>query len=596
MKQVEFSLYTLCILLILTSLYQDWLVEEWKSADLVDQQSFDVIVVGGEPEGVAAAVSAARNGANTLLIEHRDDLGGLFTYGKLNFLDLGYDKDGRWISRGIFREWHQRVGSGIVFDVDEAKRAFRQLAEQPNTLKLSLNTKLLKAVLAPDGKTLRAIIIQKGGKTYTLSAKRFIDSTQDADLAAMAGVPYFYGQEDLGLKNQSMSATLMIHLAGVNWSRLEESVQNYTHPFGSAQISDTYLWGFPRVPELYQPQEAGVRIRGLNIARNLDGTIYINALQIMGVNGLNATSRIEAIKRGKRETKHFVEYLRDVLPGFEEARIASYPPELYIRETRHILSEYQLPITDVWENKDHWDSIGMASYPVDVQTSKVNEKDILIVSPLQYAIPFRSLVPKKIDGLLVASRSSGYSSMAAGSARVVPTGMTTAQAAGAAAALSLDHSISFRELSRNREFIMELQQRLKSQGLLLYRFHLPFPYQNSSIYPILKNLLKTGLVRAGYHNNLYLSEPMEEAQFIEFLQRSCLINQGEKYCSDLKLWRQKNHLLNYQRPLTNKRFTQIIHELKLEQRVITPITATHQHMTNQEAYWSIYQILQNQRE
>lgn len=591
MKIVEITLYALCILLIMASFYQDWKIKEWKAAELVDQQSFDVIVVGGEPEGVSAAVAAARNGAKTLLIEHRDDLGGLFTYGKLNFLDLGYDKDGRWISKGIFWEWHQSVGSGIVFDIEEAKQAFRKLTDQPNNLKLSLNTKLVKSVLASDGKTLTGIVVQTKGKTYTLHAKRFIDATQDADLAAISGVPYFYGQEDIGLNNQTMSATLMIHLKGINWSRLEAAMQEQSHPFGNAQISSTYLWGFPRIPELYQPQEPGVRMRALNIARNLDGTIYINALQIMGVNGLSHTSKLEGMERGKRETVHFVEYMRQQMPGFEEAQIASFPPELYIRESRHIVAEYQLPITDVWENKDHWDSIAMASYPVDVQTSTVKEEDILIVSPLQYAIPFRSLVPKKIDGLLVASRASGYSSMAAGSARVVPTGMTTGQAAGTAAALSIRQQLSFRDLSRNRESIVKLQMKLKRQGMLLYSFHLPFPYQDNPIYPSVKNLLNTGLIRAGYHNILYLNKPMEESRFIEFLRRSCQVDSNREHCSALEIWQKKNFLRNTHQPLTSKRIAQIIYDLKLEHKVIIPVFGRHQHITNQEAYWSINLIM-----
>src|SRR5690606_4508426 len=106
--------------------------------------------------------------------------------------------------------------------------------------------------------------------------------------------------------------------------------------------------------------------------------------------------------------------------------------ELYVRETRHIKAFYQLPISDVWENKDHWDSIAFGSYPVDMQATTPKGKDEIVVNPKQYAIPFRSLVPIGKENLLVASRSSGYSSLAAGSARIIPTGMSTGEAAGVA--------------------------------------------------------------------------------------------------------------------------------------------------------------------
>ena len=150
---------------------------------------------------------------------------------------------------------------------------------------------------------------------------------------------------------------------------------------------------------------------------------------------MNEASKQAAIATGKKETLHILKYLQTNFPGFEKAEIVSYPEELYVRETRHIWAEYQLPMADLWKNSDQWDSIGIASYPVDVQAQTPHDYGYVIASPKQYAIPFRSLVPKDIDGLLVVGRSAGYSSLAAGSARIVPTGMVTGEAAGTAAAL-----------------------------------------------------------------------------------------------------------------------------------------------------------------
>ena len=100
----------------------------------------DVVVVGGEPEGVAAAISAARNGASVILIEHRDELGGLFTYGMLNFLDIPQGPDGHSISRGIFEEWHTLVGKQSAFDVELAKQVFRQMVEAEGNITLLTET------------------------------------------------------------------------------------------------------------------------------------------------------------------------------------------------------------------------------------------------------------------------------------------------------------------------------------------------------------------------------------------------------------------------------------------------------------------------
>ena len=133
------------------------------------------------------------------------------------------------------------------------------------------------------------------------------------------------------------------------------------------------------------------------------------------MDGLSETAKAEAVEKGKRETKPIVDYLRKEFGGFENAEIAGYPTELYVRETRHILAEYQLPMSDVWKNSDHWDNIGYSAYPVSVQAQTPHDYGYVISTPSQYAIPFRSLVPLEIDGLLVVGRSAGYSSLAAGS-------------------------------------------------------------------------------------------------------------------------------------------------------------------------------------
>ena len=98
---------------------------------------YDVMVIGGEPEGVAAAVSAARNGSNTLLVESREELGGLFTYGMLNFLDIPQGEDGKSVSRGIYEEWHHLVGGGNAFGITEAKAAFKKLVDEEENITLS---------------------------------------------------------------------------------------------------------------------------------------------------------------------------------------------------------------------------------------------------------------------------------------------------------------------------------------------------------------------------------------------------------------------------------------------------------------------------
>lgn len=476
-------------------------------------KDYDVVVVGGEPEGVAAAIAAARNGANTLLIEKRDGLGGLMTYGMLNFIDIARDPKGKILNSGIFAEWHKLVGNDDVFDVVEGKNAFLKLVQAEPNLTLALSSTVEKVIT--ENHQVTEIIVKDPSGQHSYTAKRWIDSTQDADLAALAGVPYFIGGEDLGIKDQKMAVTLMIHLKNVDWPGIKAAIT--TKKFGYGKMTATAAWGFGKLHQLYQPIDPTTHLRGLNIAKEKDGTVYINALQIFGADELKETTRQDAILRGKAETKFILAYLRKEFPGFENAAIADYPPELYVRETRHIQAEYQLPISDVWENRDQWDSIGFGGYPVDVQATSPNNYGFVIAKPKQYAIPFRSLIPLKVDNLLVASRASGFSSLAAGSARIVPTGMTVGQAAGTGAALSIQHEIDFRNMSKDRMLIAQLQQTLRKQGTLLYPFKSSYPYEGQPYYPAIRKLLTYGLISGGYDNNLQVNEPITEASFVNLL-------------------------------------------------------------------------------
>jgi hypothetical protein len=304
----------------------------------------------------------------------------------------------------------------------------------------------------------------------------------------------------------------------VNWEEVKRAV--VLKKFGGGRISDEYAWGFPELKTAYQPKEEGTRLRGLNIARTKDGTVWLNALQILGVEGTDPIAKQSAYEKGKRETEHVVTFLRQSLPGFEKAEIASIPPDLYVRETRHIIAEYQLPVTDLWENRDHWDRIGFGGYPIDMQATSAKRGDVIVADPELYALPFRSLVPLRVEGLLVASRSAGYSSLAAGSARTVPTGMTAGEAAGIAAAISIQHGISFREMSRDTERIRELQQKIAERGGFVEPVQIKHPYQGEAYYDSIRKLLQYGLIAGGYSNDLNAEKPMTEEDFVGMLSDS----------------------------------------------------------------------------
>ncbi|WP_281863151.1 FAD-dependent oxidoreductase [Planomicrobium okeanokoites] len=499
---------------------QKTLVEQYQPAEEIPEiaEEYDVVVIGGEPEGVAAAVSAARNGSSVLLVEHRPGLGGLMTYGMLNFIDMVQGIGGESAVAGIFKEWHQLVGGGSSYDIELAKAAFLKLVEDEENITLALETDFTSAIVE-NGTVTGAELENKNGN-FTVSGKRFIDATQDANFAADAGVPFNVGGEDINLKNRLMSVTPMIHLTGLDWDGVKKAADDEV--FGYGEVTPIVAWGFGDLHTTYPAVEENTRLRGLNLVRvpGSDGAedqYYINALQVFGVDGLDEASKAEGLERGIRETEHIVKWLRENFPGFENAEIASFPDEMYIRETRHMKAEYILQMSDIWTNADHWDSIGFGGYPVDVQATSPNDYGYVLSSPVQYSVPFRSLVPLEIDNILVVSRSAGYSSLAAGSARIIPTGMAAAEAGGAAAAQSIEADMNFRELSKDEEAIKQLRTTLADQGAKVEHFDIDYPYEGEWFDGAVQYLMDYGLAFGGYDNDLQVDKPQGAFGFLKTL-------------------------------------------------------------------------------
>lgn len=457
---------------------------------------YDVIVVGGEPEGVAAALSAARNGLKTLLIEEDGALGGLMTLGQLNFIDMNHGPDKELLTRGIFAEFYNDLGN--AFDIERAKAYFLNKIKQEKNITLLLNTEPVEPLLEQN--KVIGVKVRNNGNLEEHYGLRMIDATVDADMAVLAGVPYTLGGEDYGERGLLMGVTLVFEVSGVDWEQVAQYLKDDNDPnTGSTRVA---AWGFGKEAQEYKPQDEMMRFRGPNMARQKNGNILINALLIFGVDGLDPASKAQGIERGKQEIPHIIEFMQNKFPGFANARYAGTAEELYVRETRHIQGEYRLTITDVLENRDHWDRIGHGSYPVDVQPTGPNNFGNVIGRPDIYSIPFRCLVPLKIDHLLVAGRSASYDSLAHGSARVIPVGMVAGEAAGVASAYSIRQGLSFREMTHSVQAIQWVQNRLKKQKAYLTEDTPPRPgVMDHWAYPGVKVMRELGLIEGGYAND-----------------------------------------------------------------------------------------------
>ncbi|MBC7325884.1 MAG: FAD-dependent oxidoreductase, partial [Moorella sp. (in: Bacteria)] len=351
----------------------------------------------------------------------------------------------------------------------------------------------------------------RGDREMSFYAGRVIDATQDADIAAAAGVPYTLGAEDMGEPERRQAVTLVFHLGGIDWEALRQAVKG--GQIKDTKISDRAAWGFADIGVAYQPSTPRLRLRGLNIGRQDDGTILINALQIFGVDGLNEAAKKEAMELARQELPAITAFLRERIPGFAGARLLGTAPELYVRETRHIQALYQLDLNDVLFNRYFPDAIALGSYPVDVQATSPQDTGYVYGRPEVYSIPFRSLVPLGVDNLLVVGRSAGYTHLAAGSARVVPVGMATGDAAGVAAVYSLEANKGFHELAASPGDIKAIQDLLVKAGAYLKDYKIKNPLADHWAFAGLQFVNRWGLIVAGYNNDWKLDAPVNQTSF-----------------------------------------------------------------------------------
>ncbi|MEE0230410.1 MAG: FAD-dependent oxidoreductase, partial [Peptococcaceae bacterium] len=247
--------------------------------------------------------------------------------------------------------------------------------------------------------------------------------------------------------------------------------------------------------------------------RQDNGDVLLNALIIFDVDALNPESRAEGIARGEAELPMIIKYMRAHCEGFEQAELVNTAEQLYVRETRHIECEKMLTIDDVLENRAHPDAICVTNYPVDVQATKTQRFGTVVGFPDQYEISFASLVPKKVDGLMIVGRSAGFTSLAAGSARIVPTGMACGQASGVAAKLCVDKGMTPRELCDNEKAIKKMQTTLKKQGALLDHQATEEPVMRHWAYSGLKVIRSMGYADGGYNNDYRLDDAVTGPRF-----------------------------------------------------------------------------------
>lgn len=461
-----------------------------------DVNQYDVVVAGAGMAGVVAAIAAARSKARTLLTDRLAFLGGNMTAGLLgNFLSF-HNMKGEQITDGIpqeivdacielggaFREHrgHLPNAYGNAYSVTPIDPEVLKLVTQKLCLEagvhLLLNTYIAGTVT--EGERVSAMrIVNKSGES-TLRAKVFIDATGDADLVASAGGAFHLGNE----AGQVMSISLFSRLGNVDLDKHLAYVKKNPDEFMLGE--DPYIgkskreiagalkhWiDYPLVTGHYNAVKAAQakgefhknRQRVVFQVTTIPGVVVLNATSLLGYDPTDGQSLTKAALEGREQIFAVAKFFRDYVPGFDKSFVLDSASLLGVRESRRIIGARTLTTQMCIDGQKNDDDIARGSYCLDVHQPSGIIEHKHIKDGESYGIPYGTLIPEKIEGVIVAGRSLSSERFANGSARCQAPIMGMGQAAGVAAALC-----AARDLAPRNVPLDELRGILRGQGAVV---------------------------------------------------------------------------------------------------------------------------------
>ena len=437
----------------------------------------DVLVVGGGPAGIAAAVASGRTGAKTVLVERFGFLGGNATAGLVGPFMTSYSQDGKiQLIKGVFEELVERaeaLGGAIhpreveggseyagfityghhrvtPFDPEAVKLVAAEMCLEAG-VELRLHTFVVDTLVEHGG--VAGVLVASKSGLEAIRSKVTVDCSADADVAARAGVPFHQGREEDGL---TQPMTLFFRVGNVDDAKVISYVNqmNEYRPFTSIVKAARERGEFPI------PREA------IGVYRTPHPGIWrVNTTRLHQLDGTDVQDLTKAEIEGRRQVMFLMKFFREECPGFENAMLLDTAATIGVRETRRIVGAYTLTADDLASGREFDDVIALCGYPIDIHsptgTGGTMNKEAFECANV-YQIPYGCLVPSGADRLLVAGRCVSASHEALGAIRVMPPAFAMGQAAGTAAALAVAEGVEPRNVP-----VEWLQETLVKSGAYL---------------------------------------------------------------------------------------------------------------------------------
>ena len=425
---------------------------------------YDVVVIGGGPAGVLATTAASRAGLSTLLVERYGFLGGAGTMGGLSTfcgLHARVHGEDKLVVHGYADELLDRLTAldglnaphltiedrilAVSYDISAYKIAADELVLAGGA-ELLFHTSAVDVVMS-DVDTIDAVIVESKSGRAAVRGRFFVDGSGDGDIAAWAGVPFERSPHLL-------YPSLMFRINGVDPVEAGEAWKSVRRLMEAAEAAGTH--SFPRKKPIVRPQRNPLEWRAnLTQLHNDDGS---------AVDGIDVHQLTRGEIQGRQQVKDTFAFIRDRTPGFQNSYVVDIAPQIGIRETRRVNGLYQLTEGDVLDCVDFDDTIGVNGWPVEAHVAGDVEFRFPGAADSRgfNQLPYRMIVPARVDNLLVVGRCASMTQGGQSSGRVTGPCFVMGQAAGTAAALALAGGTSAAAVD-----VSALQARLTADGAYL---------------------------------------------------------------------------------------------------------------------------------